>query len=115
MRNRTGTASAADAENLAEMIQKEVKRLVFAHRLGNDMGAFNSVYICGENDLEGVQQVLSSSISAPTKKINPFYRARTLDTLTSTEDFVQKPERYIAPMGLAFKRLPSLSMEMTTN
>ncbi len=111
VRNMAGMS----VEKMVEIIQKEVKRLVFAHRLGNDMGAFNSIFICGENDLEGVQQVLSSSISAPIKKVNPFYRARTFDTLPSTEDFVQKPERYIAPMGLAFKRLPSLSMEMISN
>jgi Tfp pilus assembly PilM family ATPase len=111
----TRNVSDMSAEDLAELIKKEVKRLVFAHRLGNDIEVFNSIYICGENDLEGVQQVLSSSISAPVKKVNPFFRARTLDTLPSTEDFVQRPERYIAPMGLAFKRLPSLSMEMTSN
>jgi|GEM_PF-5743809 len=103
------------AQDMAELIQKEVKRLVFAHRLGNDMAAFSAVFLCGENDPEGVLQALSSSLTVPIKKVNPFYRVRTVDSLTGTEDFVHRPERYMASMGLALKRLPSLSMEMTVN
>lgn len=96
---------------LADFVQKEVKRLVFAHRLGNDASVFNGIFLSGEFDFEDIQAALSSSLSVPIHRINPFKCVKTDPSLSGTEEFTQQSGRFITPMGLILKRLPSICMQ----
>lgn len=98
----------ASAQEISDFIQKEVKRMVFAHRLGQDISVFSGLFLCGDLGVEEIRTTMSSTLSIPIQRINPFKSVKTDEIVSGSEEFVKHAGRYISPMGMILKRLPSI-------
>ncbi len=93
---------------MAELIIKELRRLVFGHRLGKDVEDLEHVYLTGTEELRPIVQAIASKMQIKIDVLNPFIRIPVADVVKQTREFIRAPEKYAAAVGIAMKRVPIL-------
>ena len=51
---------------------------------------------------------LSSTVTIPLEKVNPFRRITIPDEVSQLKEFIQCPERFISSIGVVLKKQPAL-------
>jgi len=98
------TKSSLSVENdIAALIVKELKRLIFGHRLGMDISAIDALYLTGNEEIEEIKNELMSSESLAVEILDPFSRFETDNSNVN----LQAPLMYSAAVGMALKKNPN--------
>jgi Tfp pilus assembly PilM family ATPase len=94
--------------DLADLITKELRRLVFGHRLGQDIGDLKKLYILGNGSVDDLMKTLSGDFPIPVEKMNPLKRIQVAPELRESQEVLRNSNRYAATVGLLLKNHPKL-------
>lgn len=97
-----------DIGEWAKNILKELRRLVFGHRLGRGIEDIDRVILMGEGMLSEAIQELKNTIPVPVEMVNPFRRISLHESVSQFRAFTHSPELFTAGVGIALKLCPSL-------
>lgn len=104
-----GSASGvSDGSGIVPLLVKELRRLVFGHRLGRGIEDLDRIFLVGGEGVRRIFQELSSSVSVPLEIVNPFRRINVSRSISQSREVVQFPERFVASVGVTLKRVPTL-------
>ncbi len=95
-------ARPADA---ARLLLKELRRLLFGHQ-GKGKEDLEQLLLTGEGPLQEIAAELKGQI--PTEILNPFRKIAVSPGAKKTELYTADAGRFVAPVGLALKRIPTL-------
>lgn len=95
-------ARPADA---ARILLKELRRLLFGHQ-GKGKEDLEQLLLTGDGPLQDILSELKGQI--PAEILNPFRRIAVSPGAKKTESFTADAGRFVAPVGLALKRIPTL-------
>jgi Tfp pilus assembly PilM family ATPase len=96
----------ADPSDINKILVKELRRLVFGHRLGKGIEDLEGILLTGQDVIHGMLNELKGMLS--TEILNPFRRISLSPMIAQSEAFIQSPEKFAASVGLALKRVPTL-------
>lgn len=96
-------------EKLIPLISRELKHLIFAHRLGNDIQDLKGVHLLSESPLHMLKQALASELHVPVEQVNPFMRFAVSDKLIHTRHFSETPGRFAPCLGQIHKIYPAFA------
>ena len=96
-----------DASETAKVVVKELRRLVFGHRLGREIEDLDRIFLAGSETVQEIYQELSSAVSVPLEMVNPFRQLEVSPSVSQSTEFVKSPERCVAAVGVALKTMPS--------
>jgi Tfp pilus assembly PilM family ATPase len=94
--------------DLVDLITKELRRLVFGHRLGQDIGDLKKLYILGNGSVDDLMKTLSGDFPIPVEKMNPLKRIQVAPELRESQEVLRNSNRYAATVGLLLKNHPKL-------
>lgn len=100
------------SEKVVPVILKELKRLVFAHRFGNDIQDLSGVYLLSETPLHLFKKALASELPVPVEQVNPFRQFSISEKLIHTRNFSETPGRFASSLGQTYKYYPALAKEV---
>jgi Tfp pilus assembly PilM family ATPase len=89
----------------AKTLLKELRRLVFGHR-GKGIEDLERLLLTGDGPLQEMARELNGQV--PTEILNPFRKIAVSPEAKKTDFFQRDPGRFVAPVGLALKRIPTL-------
>lgn len=96
-----GSASGTlDSSDVVSLLLKELKRLVFGHRLGRGIEDLDRIFLAGSNAVQKISQELLPSISIPLEVVNPFRRVNVSQSVSQSEEFIGFPERFLTSIGV---------------
>ena len=108
--NEDGSVSQfKESSDIVNVLLKELRRLVFGHRLGRGIEDLNSIYLLGGENTQKVSKELSSAVSVPLEVINPFRRVEFSQSVSQSKEYTNYPERFVASVGVTIKRLSAYS------
>lgn len=93
-----------DEEEIAKLIIKELRRLIFGHRLGKGIEDLNRLFIIGGDGIQSVSQHLLSSISIPLDIVNPFRRVKVSQAVKDSSSFSRYPEKFVSSVGVILRQ-----------
>jgi len=99
--------SLASSE-VVEVVKKELRRLVFGHRLGNDIGDLKKIFIFGNSAASTLVQDLEKDLPIPVEKMNPLKRIGMTTELSQSKEILKYPDRFTATIGMLLKNHPQL-------
>ena len=91
-----------------ELIIKELKRIIFAHRLGKDINELEEVFVTGNINSEEINGILAKKLNKPVHTVNPFYRLKTSKIINGLNQPEITHAMFASAVGIALKRLPEL-------
>ncbi len=103
-----------DSSGFAKYVLKELRRLMFGHRLGRDMNDLDSIFLMGSHGVRSLYYALSDITSGPIEIVNPFRRIQMPSPTFQTKDPQNKPEMFVSAVGLAMKHHINLTTETIT-
>jgi len=92
-----------DCNQIVNVIKKELKRLIFGHRLGREIEDLDHIYVTGYTGIDHVIKELSSAIEVKTEMVNPFQKLSLNPNITQSQNLKELPERYINSIGIFLK------------
>jgi len=99
-------------ETIVPLIVRELKRLVFAHKLGNSMQDITSVYLLSVTPFHIFKKALESELPIEkVEQLNPFRPFAVSETLVHTKCFSESPGKFAASLGQTCKYYPALAKE----
>ena len=96
-------------ERVVPLVVKELKRLVFAHKLGNGIQDLSGVCLLSGAPLHLFKQKLESELPVPVSQMNPFKQFAVSDKLIHTRNFSETPGKFSASLGQTYKYYPALA------
>lgn len=102
------TGEVEDIGEWVKNILKELRRLVFGHRLGRGIEDIGKVLLMGEGMLSEAIQELKNAIPVPVEMVNPFQRISLHEAVSRSHAVTHSPELFTAGVGVALKLCPSL-------
>jgi Tfp pilus assembly PilM family ATPase len=97
---------ASNPTEINKILIKELRRLIFGHRLGKGIEDLDGIFFSGQDVIHDMMHELKGISS--TEILNPFRRISIAPAISLSEAFVETPERFAASIGLALKRDPTL-------
>jgi Tfp pilus assembly PilM family ATPase len=104
--------SAAEFHNssdIVDLLMKELRRLVFGHRLGRSVEDLACIFLLGNEVVREIAKELTSTTSVPLRVVNPFQQIQVAKSVSTSREFIDFPERYTTAVGVVLKRVPSLA------
>jgi len=95
------------ASEIAKLLLKELRRLIFGHRLGQGIEDLDRIFLLGDVIVQKVAQELSSTLSVPCDIVNPFRRINVSQTIVQSEEINKFPAKYVASVGGTLRRVLS--------
>jgi len=99
----------ADPAEINKILVKELRRLVFGHRLGKGIEDLEGILLTGQEVIHDMINELKGMLS--TEILNPFKRIALGPMIAQSEAFNRSPEKFAASVGLALKRVPTLKIK----
>ncbi len=96
------------SSDLVDLIQKEIRRLVFGHRLGQDMGDLKKLFVIGNGAVDDLLKKLTAAFPIPVEKVNPLKRISMSESLAQSQQTLRYSDRYAATLGMLLKMNPNL-------
>jgi Tfp pilus assembly PilM family ATPase len=106
--HRVPLSSGAGASDVSKDIMKEMRRLMFGHRLGKGPEDLEAFFLTGHEIVHDIALEMGAKGPAGVQIMNPFRRLRVNDSCSRMEIFQRHPEMFTASTGLALKRVPAL-------
>jgi type IV pilus assembly protein PilM len=107
------TGDSSDDQNgdeiLGQWFVKELRRLIFGHRLCRDIEDVQKIFLTGSDGVQRMKTVLETRVSIPVEIVNPFAQIQKSPLVLQSQDYSQCPEKYAAAVGVALKQLPDLA------
>lgn len=98
------SADFKEEGDIVQLIIKELRRLIFGHRMGRGLEDLGHIYLVGCDVTQEVAKELASSVAVPLEVVNPFRRIDVSDAVTRSKEFVRFPERFVSSIGITLKR-----------
>lgn len=106
IKSESGILSGAE---IVKHLMKEIRRLIFGHRLGRSADDINRIFLLGGKLAQKISETLPSEISVPVEIINPFRKINVSPSVTESKESIQFPHRFMSSIGLLLKSIPSLA------
>ena len=103
----TGSNSKLDDSSIVNALVKELKRLIFGHRVGRGIEDLNRIFLIGGENLQKVAHELSAAVSVSLETVNPFQRVSVTLSVSQSKEFNNFPERFVAAVGITLKKVPA--------
>lgn len=103
-----------DSSGFAKFVLKELRRLMFGHRLGRDMNDLDSIFLMGSHGVRALYYALSDITTSPIEIVNPFRRIQMPSPTFQSKDPQNKPEMFVSAVGLAMKHKINVTTETIT-
>lgn len=97
------SGEAYDAEDVTRIILKELRRVVFGHRLGGSIDDLGRLFLTGGELARGVEKTLTTKTSVPVDIVNPFRRIPVSEMLKGSQELTTYPDRFLASVGVALQ------------
>jgi len=105
-----GAASGlVDSSQIVDLLLKEFRRIVFGHRLGRGIEDLNRIFLLGSEGMQNIFKEISSAVSVPLEIVNPFRRINISQSVSQSSEVVEFPHRFVASVGIALKKVPTLA------
>lgn len=98
-----------DSSGFARFVLKELRRLMFGHRLGRDMNDLDSIFLMGNHGVHAFYYALSDITTSPIEIVNPFRRIHIPAPLLQAKDPQKNPEMFVSAIGMALKHQPYMA------
>ena len=92
-----------DCEDITKLMAKELRRVIFGHRLGSTIDDIGHIFLTGGELIQDVEKVLSTKTSAPINIVNPFQRVPVSEAVKRSPGFNTFPDRYLASVGVTLQ------------
>ena len=92
-------AATAEPQEISKLILKEVKRILFGHRLGQNMDDLDQIFLMGNEIAQHVMKELVESVSVPVQMVNPFKRILIAPEVTQSKDYLRNAEKFVSCVG----------------
>ena len=102
-----GSNSKLDDSSIVNALVKELKRLIFGHRVGRGIEDLNRIFLIGGENLQKVAHELSTAVSVSLETVNPFQRVPVTLSVSQSKEFNNFPERFVAAVGITLKKVPA--------
>ncbi|MBN2417570.1 pilus assembly protein PilM [bacterium] len=99
LRHSDTHALIGDDDEIAQLILKELKRIIFGHRLGSDITAVKTLYFSGSEDLHYIVDEIAGGTAVSCEIIDPTARFTSTGELPADHS----PSIYSAAVGMALK------------
>jgi hypothetical protein len=109
MKQRTLEEPDDEGSDTASILLKELKRLIFGHRLGHGPDDLERLFITGNERAESVSRQVSASISVPVDFVQPFKRLHLSQEIAQSEEVLRHPGRFVTSVGVLLKRFPEFA------
>jgi Tfp pilus assembly PilM family ATPase len=103
---RRDEKNAGVSSEINKLLLKELRRLVFGHRLGKGIEDLDGMFLFGREIIHEMIEELKKTVAVEI--INPFRCVSIQPVVSESEAFHHAPEKFTASLGLALKRVPSL-------
>lgn len=97
------TKKTQSGVEITPMILKELKRLVFGHRLGSNLDALARIVITGEGGSMEFREALANQTDVPVMLLNPFSSLQMLPSVAHLAKSADLGRHYGAVVGMALK------------
>ena len=89
-------------------IEKELKKLLFGHDLGEGIDDFGEIFCLGGKVAENLTDHIRSVSKTPVTIFNPFKKLRLNAALRGSETIAENPDRFTSAIGAVVKQSPAL-------
>jgi len=89
---------------ISDLLLKELKRLIFGHKIVNKLDDINTIYLAGIESVHDLQEKLSQSINVPTEIVNPFSQITISQSVSNKDAYEENPEKFTSSVGVALKK-----------
>ncbi len=103
------TSGHLDSSGFAKFVLKELRRLMFGHRLGRDMNDLDSIFLMGNHGVHALYYALTDISTSPVEIVNPFRRIHIPAPLLQAKDPQKNPEMFVSAIGMALKHQPQMA------
>jgi Tfp pilus assembly PilM family ATPase len=98
--------AVGEKPHLTDLLMKELRRLIFGHKLGRGVEDLNRIFLTGSENIQNISHDLSSTLSVPLEILNPFRKVNVASSVSQSAEYNNSPEKFVASMGIALKRCP---------
>jgi len=105
------TSTAPDSSAISGLIEKELKRLLFGHDIGQGFEDLGGIFFTGSQNAEDLVRYMESNTETLVIAVNPFKRIRLSSDLEESQEVNKYPDRFTAPVGAVIKKFPGLVKE----
>jgi len=102
------SSSIPDSSAICGLIEKELKRLLFGHDLGQGSEDLGGIFFIGGKNAEDLVRHMESVTETSVIAVDPFQRVRLSSDLKEAEEVKKYPDRFTAPVGAVIKKFPAL-------
>lgn len=95
---------------MTAFLEKKIKELVFAHRLGNSVEDMDGIYFSGPQGSTELIRHLSEHIPVSMEWIHPFKRIRISEEVMESAAFKSHSDCFLPAVGSALKRYENLTI-----
>ncbi len=99
--NKSTLISSAEINNL---LLKELKRLIFGHRIVNKIEDISIIYLTGIAVVHKIMVKLSEEIEVPIEILNPFSKIAVSQSVSDRNVLKENPEKFTPSIGVALKK-----------
>ena len=94
---------SVDDNEVANIINKELKRIIQDHQLGDNVEALNRIFLYGDDVRDGVLAKLQNSFNLRIEKTNPFRNVFIGPNVSIDEKISSHPETFTVCVGSALR------------
>lgn len=101
-------SDADDQSEITDILLKELKRLVFGHRIGQGIDDLKTIFLVGSKEVQSVAKTLATKTHVPVLSVNPFKNVRVAQSVSQSEEFRKSPEIFTSSVGMTLKKAPNI-------
>ena len=98
-----------DGSEHGKVLLKELRRLVFGHRLGQGIEDLGSIFLTGNESVRMILKEISNSVPVTVCVVDPFKKIQVSKLLLESNELNKFPERFVASVGVVLKKIPVLA------
>ncbi len=103
LKNKDNSTIVSVSE-ISDLLLKELKRLIFGHKIVNKIEDFEKIYLTGRDLIYDFQNQLTKNIQVPIEILNPFSKIAISQSISNNEKFRENPEKFTSSIGVALKQ-----------
>ncbi|GEM_PF-675332 len=99
----SSSSNLSDEGRAVEMILKELRRLIFGHKLGERVDDLSGIFLTGTGNVRRFYESFSSSVNIPVEIVNPFSKVKVAQSVYELEEYSRFPEKIVPAVGMLLK------------